>query len=55
MSVITMKQLLEAGVHFGHQARRWNPKCGISFLPNVMAFTLLTFNGPSHGCCLQFC
>ena len=26
MSVISMKQLLEAGVHFGHQTRRWNPK-----------------------------
>ena len=26
MAVITMKQLLEAGVHFGHQAKRWNPK-----------------------------
>ncbi|MEN6348057.1 MAG: 30S ribosomal protein S2 [Syntrophomonas sp.] len=26
MSVVTMKQLLEAGVHFGHQTRRWNPK-----------------------------
>jgi len=26
LSVITMKQLLEAGVHFGHQTRRWNPK-----------------------------
>ena len=26
MSVITMKNLLEAGVHFGHQTRRWNPK-----------------------------
>lgn len=26
MSTITMKQLLEAGVHFGHQTRRWNPK-----------------------------
>ena len=26
MPVITMKQLLEAGVHFGHQTRRWNPK-----------------------------
>lgn len=26
MAVITMKQLLEAGVHFGHQTRRWNPK-----------------------------
>ena len=26
MSVISMKQLFEAGVHFGHQTRRWNPK-----------------------------
>jgi small subunit ribosomal protein S2 len=26
MAVISMKQLLEAGVHFGHQTRRWNPK-----------------------------
>jgi len=26
LSIVTMKQLLEAGVHFGHQTRRWNPK-----------------------------
>ena len=26
MSVVSMKQLLEAGVHFDHQTRRWNPK-----------------------------
>ena len=26
MAVVAMKQLLEAGVHFGHQTRRWNPK-----------------------------
>jgi len=26
MNVVSMKQLLEAGVHFGHQTRRWNPK-----------------------------
>ena len=26
MAVVGMKQLLEAGVHFGHQTRRWNPK-----------------------------
>ena len=25
-SVVSMKSLLEAGVHFGHQTRRWNPK-----------------------------
>ena len=25
-SVVSMKQLLESGVHFGHQTRRWNPK-----------------------------
>ena len=26
MAIITMKELLEAGVHFGHQTRKWNPK-----------------------------
>ncbi|MBW2285857.1 MAG: 30S ribosomal protein S2, partial [Deltaproteobacteria bacterium] len=26
MAVVDMKQLLESGVHFGHQTRRWNPK-----------------------------
>jgi small subunit ribosomal protein S2 len=26
MAQITMKELLEAGVHFGHQTKRWNPK-----------------------------
>ena len=26
MSAVSMKQLLEAGVHFGHQTKRWNPK-----------------------------
>ena len=26
MAVVSMKSLLEAGVHFGHQTRRWNPK-----------------------------
>ena len=28
MAYVTMKELLEAGVHFGHQTRRWNPKMG---------------------------
>ena len=26
MAVVTMKSLLESGVHFGHQTKRWNPK-----------------------------
>ena len=26
MAVVTLAELLEAGVHFGHQSRRWNPK-----------------------------
>ncbi|MBE6617891.1 MAG: 30S ribosomal protein S2, partial [Ruminococcaceae bacterium] len=26
MSIVSIKQLLEAGVHFGHHTRRWNPK-----------------------------
>ena len=26
MALVTMRELLEAGIHFGHQTRRWNPK-----------------------------
>ena len=33
MAIISMKQLLEAGVHFGHQTRRWNPKMASYKLP----------------------
>lgn len=33
MTVVSMKKLLEAGVHFGHQTRRWNPK----MKPNIYA------------------
>ena len=33
MSVVSMRKLLEAGVHFGHQTRRWNPK----MKPNIYA------------------
>ena len=40
MAVISMKQLLEAGVHFGHQTRRWNPKMLHTFSQNAMVFTL---------------
>ncbi len=32
MAVVSMKQLLEAGVHFGHQTRRWNPKMSQIYL-----------------------
>ena len=42
MSVISMKQLLEAGVHFGHQTRRWNPKMApYIFLSDVRNVRLL--------------
>ncbi len=44
MSVISMKQLLEAGVHFGHQTRRWNPK---------MAPNLITERNGIHNIDLQ--
>ena len=33
MGVVSMKQLLEAGVHFGHQTRRWNPKMAAGVSP----------------------
>ena len=54
MAVVSMKQLLEAGVHFGHQTRRWNPKMaeyiycernGI-YIMSVTASTSLTFRRP---------
>ena len=35
MGVVSMKQLLEAGVHFGHQTRRWNPKMAIDLQKTV--------------------
>ena len=44
MAVISMKQLLEAGVHFGHQTRRWNPKMAKYISQNVTESTLSTCN-----------
>ena len=38
MSVLSMKQLLEAGVHFGHQTRRWNPKMKNTFSKKETVF-----------------
>ena len=43
MSVITMKQLLEAGVHFGHQTRRWNPKMKKYIFTERNEFTSSTY------------
>lgn len=43
MAVVSMKQLLEAGVHFGHQTRRWNPKMAEYIFTERTVFTLLTF------------
>ena len=43
MAVISMKQLLEAGVHFGHQTRRWNPKMKNISLLKEMVFISLTY------------
>ena len=40
MGVVSMKQLLEAGVHFGHQTRRWNPKMAPYIFTEEMAYTL---------------
>ena len=35
MAIVTMRQLLESGVHFGHQTRRWNPKMSASSSPSA--------------------
>ena len=45
MSVVSMKQLLEAGVHFGHQTRRWNPKMAEYILKETVS-TSSTFRKP---------
>ena len=39
MAVVTIRQLLDSGVHFGHQTRRWNPKVK-RFIP--VSYTHLT-------------
>ena len=57
MAVISMKQLLEAGVHFGHQTRRWNPKMakyifternGI-YIIDLHIFLLIIYYSCSHS------
>ena len=40
MAVVSMKQLLEAGVHFGHQTRRWNPKMA-AYIFTAVSYTHL--------------
>ena len=49
MAVVTMKQLLEAGVHFGHQTRRWNPKMRGSSSASATASTSSTCSRPWSG------
>jgi len=44
MAYITIRELLEAGVHFGHQTKRWNPKMKNISLAQEMEFTSLTCN-----------
>ncbi len=47
MAVVSMKQLLEAGVHFGHQTRRWNPQnADPTFIPSATVFTSSTCRKP---------
>ena len=41
LPTFTMRQLLEAGVHFGHHTRRWNPKMEPYILEKEIAFILL--------------
>ena len=48
MAVTSMKQLLEAGVHFGHQTRRWNPKMK-KYIYGERNRLLFTQSGELHG------
>ena len=41
MAVVTIRQLLDSGVHFGHQTRRWNPKVK-RFILTAVSYTHLT-------------
>ena len=43
MAVVSMKQLLEAGVHFGHQTRRWNPKMAEYIFKNLPFVSWVAF------------
>ena len=45
MAVVSMKQLLEAGVHFGHQTRRWNPKMARRWNPKMAKYIFTERNG----------
>lgn len=45
-SVVSMKSLLEAGVHFGHQTRRWNPKMAPYITPSATVSISLTCRRP---------
>ena len=48
MAVVSMKQLLEAGVHFGHQTRRWNPKMApYIYTERIMENDPASFRSPS--------
>lgn len=46
MAYVSMKQMLETGVHFGHQTRRWNPKMRPFIFGAATAFTLSIFSRP---------
>ena len=48
MAVVTMKSLLESGVHFGHQTKRWNPKM-VSSSQRETVFISLTFRRHQHA------
>ena len=50
MSVISMKQLLEAGVHFGHQTRRWNPKMAPYIYTERNGIYILYVTHREQGC-----
>ena len=46
MAYVSMKQMLETGVHFGHQTRRWNPKMLLTFSARETAYILSISSRP---------
>ena len=57
MAVVTLAELLEAGVHFGHQSRRWNPKMFpyIYAERNGIHIHRLSSNSRAFNRSMQFC
>jgi ribosomal protein S2 len=49
MAVVTLSEMMEAGAHFGHQTRRWNPKMSATSIARAMVSTSLIWLKPLYA------